>query len=131
MLERRPYIRAYLNKLKESSYMANVLTIAEKRSDLADVWRTPIGAIDENHPFAQEVTIKTFTDKDGNHIGEEKKIKMVSKLEALKIDAQIAGELKEQVQVNNQFNFAMLGECADEIQEISVSGGYDGVERAG
>lgn len=118
MLERRPYIRAYLNKLKESSYLANVVTLSEKRSDLADVWRTPVGAIDENHPFAQEVTIKTFTDKDGNQTGQEKKIKMVGKLEALKLDAQLAGELKEQVTVSNSFNFAMLGDHADDQGDV-------------
>lgn len=91
----RAHVSAYLRQLREASFTANVLTLAEKRAGLADAWRTPVGQVDENHPLAQEVTIKEYTDKEGNVTGTEKKVKMVGKLEALKLDAQLAGELKE------------------------------------
>ena len=115
----RPHVSIYLRTLKESSYLADVLTLAEKRKGLADAWRTPVGEVDENHPLAQEVTIKEYTDKEGNVTGTEKKVKMVGKLEALKLDAQLAGELKEQSAAANTFNFTMLSASMDMPEAVA------------
>ncbi len=109
LLEKRSRVALYLRKLKESAFLANVLSLAEKRSGLADAWRTPVGDIDENHPLAQEVIIKEFTDKNGNVTGTEKKVKMVNKIDAMRLDAQLAGELKESnlAQTNVSLTFSM------------------------
>lgn len=65
-----------------------ILTLQEKRMDLASVWRTPVGKLDENHHLVQSV--KRKRDKDGN---ESVEIEMVNKLKALELDAKLAGEL--------------------------------------
>lgn len=104
-----PQVAAYLRSLKEAAWAKDVLTLAEKRKGLADIWRTPIGEIDANHPLAQEVKRKTHTDKDGNTFTEET-IKMPGKLDALKLDAQLAGELKDNQSQNVGISLHVLNE---------------------
>jgi hypothetical protein len=91
-LLREPKIREYLANLRETAFLANVLSLAEKRSFLADIVRTPIGEVDVNTKLAQGVRYK-----DGEMI----ELKMPDKISALKLDAQLAGELTEsKMQVN-------------------------------
>lgn len=113
-LANRDYMARYIRSLKEATWLKDTLTLAEKRHFLAQVVRTPVGEVDENHVLAQEVKRKTTTSKDGASFTEEQ-IKMPGKLEAIKLDAQLAGELNEQQQVNVGFNFAMLASDPEEM----------------
>lgn len=119
-LIRRPQVAAYFRTLMQSTWTKDVITLAEKRKGCADIWRTPVGEINEFHPLAQEVKRKTFTDKDGN-TSEEVIIKMPGKLEALKFDAQLAGELDERAQINVGFDFKLLEGEVEEAQVIDVT----------
>lgn len=73
--------------LREQMSSRAVLTVRERREFLANVVRTPVGAINENSPLAQEVVYEE------NEKGSRTKVKMPGKLEALKLDAEMAGEL--------------------------------------
>lgn len=106
---RIPHVAAYLRSLREAVGAKDVLSLWEKRKGLADIWRTPVGEIDENHPLAQEVKRKTTTSKDGT-VFEEVTVKMPGKIDALKLDAQLAGELKEQNQSANVISLQILNE---------------------
>jgi len=81
-----PKVRSYLANLREAAFLANVLSLAEKRSFLADIVRTPVGEVDINDKLAQGVRYK-----DGEMI----ELKMPDKISALRLDAQLAGELVE------------------------------------
>lgn len=85
-LEKRPGVSAYLQSLRKSTYLANALSIEEKRDFLATVVRTPVGEIDEKSPLCQSYKV----DKEG-----QIEYKMPDKLRALELDAKLAGELKE------------------------------------
>lgn len=82
----QPKVRAYFSLLRETAFLANVLSLAEKRSFLADVVRTPIGKVDVNDKLAQGVRYMK---------GEMVELKIPDKISALKLDAQLAGELQE------------------------------------
>ncbi len=73
-----------INELKQRCEDKSVLTLIEKRRFLASVVRTPVGEVDESSHLAQSVKYG----KDG-----EKEIKMPGKIEAVKLDAQLMGEL--------------------------------------
>lgn len=89
---REPKVKAYMQHLREASFLANVLTLAEKRSFLADVVRTPVGSIGKDDKLAQVLRF---------HKGEMTEIRMPDKLKAVELDAKLAGELAEnQVAVN-------------------------------
>lgn len=94
MLSRNANVVAYVRESKLESHRANALSRDEKRSYLADVVRVSAtelvnadGSINEsNSHLAQE--IQQHTDKDGNLVT---KVKLPAKLEAIKIDNQVAG----------------------------------------
>ena len=87
-----PNVRAYYSSLRETAFLANVLSLAEKRSFLADIVRTPIGSVDINDKLANSVRYK-----DGEII----ELKIPDKIAALRLDASLAGELVEnKTQVN-------------------------------
>ncbi len=73
-----------IKQLQEAAAGKSVLSLAEKRAFLAQVVRTPIGEVDERSTLAQSLKVS----KDG-----DREIKMVGKLEALTLDAKLAGEL--------------------------------------
>ena len=81
-----PKVKAYYASLRETAFLANVLSLAEKRSFLADVVRTPVGKVDIGDKLAQGVRYRD---------GEIQELKMPDKISALKLDAQLAGELHE------------------------------------
>ena len=81
-----PRMKAYLQELQESSYLANVLSLAEKRSFLADVVRTGVGQITVHDKLAQRVRY---------HKGELVEIAMPDKVKALELDSRLAGELRD------------------------------------
>jgi phage terminase small subunit len=88
----QPRIKMYYNKLREMAFLANVLSLAEKRSFLADVVRTPVGEVDVGNKLAQGVRYRE---------GEMVELKMPDKISAVKLDAQLAGELIEKPQQIN------------------------------
>ena len=90
-----PKVKAYLSHLRETAFLANVLSLAEKRSFLADVVRTPIGKVDINDKLACGVRYRD---------GEMQELKMPDKISALKLDAMLAGELAER---NPQINIGL------------------------
>ena len=105
-LMRNPKVKAYYDTLRQTAFFANVLSLAEKRSFLADIVRTPIGEVDVANKLAQGVRYKD---------GEMVELKMPDKISALKLDAQLAGELienKTQVSVG----FQLINQRLDTIE---------------
>lgn len=73
-----------------------LLTTLERRQFLALAVRTPAGLVDENSPLAQSMRKRTRTTRGdiGEEIIEEiVEVKMPDKLQALKLDAILSGEL--------------------------------------
>lgn len=112
----RPRVSEYLRQLREAAFTANVLSLAEKRDFLARAVRTPLSSISADSDLAQGIKY----DREGNA-----ELKIPDKLKALELDAKLAGELKEQVTVSNSFNFAMLGDHADEQGDVVELPGKD------
>lgn len=81
-LLKNPEIKAYIEAAKERAAEAAEIERAECVKFLADVIRTPIGQIDENHPLCQEVTYNV----DGS-----RKVKMPAKLGAIQELAKFMG----------------------------------------
>jgi phage terminase small subunit len=88
----QPKVKAYYDALRQTAFLANVLSLAEKRSFLADVVRTPVGEVDVGNKLAQGVRYRD---------GEMVEMKMPDKISAVKLDAQLAGELIEKPQQIN------------------------------
>ena len=104
-LLQEPKVKAYYASLRETAFLANVLSLAEKRSFLADIVRTPIGTVDINDKLAQAVRYKD---------GEMVELKIPDKISALKLDAQLAGELVEKsTQVN--VGFQLINQRLDSL----------------
>ena len=87
-IEQRPHVKEYIKHLRESEWVQNVLTIAEKRSMLADLARVKPNEVTEESQFAS-ISI----DAEGNRSIQGPKIS--DKLKAIELDAKIAGELRE------------------------------------
>ena len=100
IMMRMPKMASYLAELKEASYLENVLSLAEKRSFLADVVRTPVGALSLQDKLAQRVRY---------HQGEMVELCMPDKLKAVELDARLAGELKDNA-VNVNVGLALVNE---------------------
>ena len=83
-LEEHPKVKAYLESLKESGFLAQALSIAEKRAFLARAVRCHASNPDPD--LVQEYAETT------NEHGTSKRVKIVSKLEALNIDNKMAGD---------------------------------------
>lgn len=78
--------------LQRQAATQTVLTMAERREFLAAVLRTPAGTVTHDSPLVQEVEI------DGNKM----RLKMPSKLKALELDAKLAGDFEEKVDMKLQ-----------------------------
>ena len=93
-LLRHPKVAAYVNEVRAAAKAkgeeAAYLTLEEKRKFLRDVVTTPIGEIDERNKLAQALKVT----KDG------REIKLPDKLRALELDAKLAGELKDKVEID-------------------------------
>ena len=118
-LLKKPNVAKYYASLRESAYLANVLSLAEKRSYLADVARTPIGKVSLDDKLASSARW---------HNGELVEIRMPDKIKAIELDAKLAGELHETgmaINVGLQLVNTRLAEttlpkdCFKEIEEIS------------
>jgi len=84
-LEKVPEVHNYIQTLKENEWIKNALSMAEKRSFLAEVVRAAPGELDEKSPLVQSYK-KVTTDN-----GESVELKMVDKATAIKLDNEIAG----------------------------------------
>lgn len=85
-LLRNDKVSARIAEVQRASAAEGVLTLREKREFLALVVRTPIGQIDENSPLCQ-----WFRRTTGRRPSLE--IRMPDKLQAMMLDAKLAGEL--------------------------------------
>lgn len=102
-LASRPDVAAYIAKLRAAHHRANALSLEETRSYLADAVRTPIGQLSPDSPLCQEHT--ESIDSDGNIT---RKIKGVSKLQAIELDAKLAGHFYADRQGLSSNPFGML-----------------------
>jgi hypothetical protein len=82
-------IQQRLAELQQKAETAAVLTLADKREFLRRVVVTSIGEVDEKSPLCQSAEYS----EDG------RKFKMPDKLKAIELDAKLAGEFREQVEV--------------------------------
>jgi hypothetical protein len=93
-LLQNPQVQAYVEELKAEAAARSVqekfLTLEEKRAFLARVVRTPAAEVHENSDLASEIRPTQFGPA----------IKPVDKLGALQLDAKLAGELTDRVDVN-------------------------------
>lgn len=82
-------IQQRLAELQQKSAVSSVMTLTEKREYLARVKRTPIGSIGPDSDLCQshEVSMQGV------------KIRMCDKLKAVELDAKLAGEFTEKVEV--------------------------------
>lgn len=80
-------VSARVAEMQRASATARVMSLQEKREFLALIVRTPIGQIDENSPLCQ-----WFKRTTGRRATFE--IRMPDKLQAIMLDARLAGELK-------------------------------------
>ena len=99
-LEAANRVASYIATLKESSFLANALTLAEKRNFLARAVRCDI-----SNPDAD--LIQELVETQGEQ-GTTRKLKVVSKLEAINIDNKMAGDNfsdKHDTGTTNYFQF--------------------------
>ena len=80
-------VSARIAEIQKAAVCASVMTLLEKRQFLALIVRTPIGQIDENSPLCQ-----WFRRTTGRRA--TLSIRMPDKLQAILLDARLAGELK-------------------------------------
>jgi hypothetical protein len=99
-------VAKYYKELQETAFLANVLSLAEKRSYLADIVRTPIAKIDGHNKLAQ------FARYDEN--GNMTEVRMPSKLTAIELDAKLAGELSD-TQVNVGIGLQLVNQRLEQI----------------
>jgi hypothetical protein len=83
-LEQDPRVSQYIATLKESSFLKDALSVAEKRSFLARAVRA-----DASNPDPD--LVQEMVETHGEH-GSVKRVKLVSKLEAINIDNKMAGD---------------------------------------
>jgi hypothetical protein len=101
----QPKVRGLLRCARQTAFLANVLSLAEKRSFLADVVRTPVGEVDVGNKLAQGIRYRD---------GEMVEMKMPDKISAVKLDAQLAGELIEKPQQIN-VGFQLINQRLDTL----------------
>jgi phage terminase small subunit len=85
-IENRPHVQKYMEELKESVWVQNAMSIAEKRSLLADVARAKPADITEESPIAS-----LSVDGEGNRSLQGPKVG--DKLKAIELDSRLSGEL--------------------------------------
>jgi hypothetical protein len=98
-LESDNRVSSYISTLRESSFLKEALTLAEKRAYLARAVRCDVSNADVD--LVQEVS------ETANEHGVSKKVKVVDKLRALELDSKIAGDFysDREPQVSNPFMF--------------------------
>ena len=99
---------AYLQQVLRVDARGTILTLKERREYLAKVVRTPIAEVNEQSVLCQEVN------RDGE-TGAVTKIKMPGKLDALRLDAELAGELGSGARIRVG---VQIGECLNLLADI-------------
>ncbi len=101
-LEQLPHVKAHLARLREQSFTEDALSLAEKRSILARIARTSPSEVDATSPICQEYSEEI--DASGNV---KRKVKLPSKIEAIRTDNQMAGHdwKNQQDEETNPFLF--------------------------
>lgn len=112
-------VSSYVKKLREKAFQKDALSFAEKRAFLARAVRA-----DASNPDAD--LVQEVVETHGEH-GSSKRIKIVSKLEAINIDNKMCGDeyRDRQPQASNPFLFIVsLGKAGQpgEIAGASVAG---------
>lgn len=102
-LAKKPRISEYIQALKKQHHLANVLSLEEKRSFLADIKRTPVGTLSPDSPLVQEIT--ETVGQDGSIT---RKIKGINKLQAMELDSKLAGDFYADRQGISANPFGML-----------------------
>ena len=90
-------IKDYVSKLREKQFCENALTLSEKRSFLARVVRSDVRNPDPD--LVQEVH-----ETQGEH-GTSRRVKLVSKMDAIREDNVMAGHRFQDSQDNQPMNF--------------------------
>jgi len=85
-IENRPHVQKYMAELRESVWVQNAMSIAEKRSLLAEVARAKPEEINEESPIAS-----LSVDGEGNRSIQGPKVS--DKLKAIELDSRLSGEL--------------------------------------
>jgi len=108
-------IQNEIKKLREKAFEKDALSFAEKRSFLARAVRA-----DASNPDADLVQEVVETHGES---GSSKRVKMVSKLEAINIDNKMVGDnyADRSPAVSNPFLFLVTLGKQDAIQEVKVS----------
>ena len=83
-LEQDPRVSQYIATLQESSFLKEALSVAEKRAFLARAVRA-----DASNPDPD--LVQEYSETHGEN-GSSKRVKLVSKLEAINIDNKMAGD---------------------------------------
>jgi hypothetical protein len=102
VLEKNPLVSSMIDTLRESSFVKQALSIAEKRAFLARAVRTPVRDVNSESDLCQEYKVTTL--ETGQVV---ESVKMVDKLKAIEVDSKIAGDFyaDRSPQVQNPFMF--------------------------
>ena len=111
----RPNCAKYISELKEAEWLSNVMTIAEKRSLMAQIARAKPQDINEESSVAS-ISI----DGDGNRSIQGPKVS--DKLKAIELDARISGELAQENDSRTQVAIQLINDRLEipslEVKEI-------------
>lgn len=111
----RPNCAKYIAELKDANWLSNVMSIAEKRSLMAEIARSKPSDITEDSPVAS-VSI----DGEGNRSIQGPKIS--DKLKAIELDARISGELSQENDSRTQIAIQLINDRLEipgkEVKEL-------------
>ena len=105
-----PAVEGRISELRATVAGKAFLSLVEKRQFLAQVVRMPAGMIDETSPLCQAVKVRA----DG-----AREIKMPNKLQALELDAKLAGEFVTRLEVSGSIKHVLTAdERARRLEQI-------------
>ena len=111
----RPNCAKYISELKEAEWLSNVMTIAEKRSLMAQIARAKPQDINEESPVAS-ISI------DGEGKRSIQGPKVSDKLKAIELDARISGELSQENDSRTQIAIQLVNDRLEipsgEVKEL-------------
>ena len=111
----RPNCAKYIAELRDANWLSNVMSIAEKRSLMAEIARAKPSDINEDSSVAS-ISI----DGDGNRSIQGPKVS--DKLKAIELDARISGELSQENDSRTQIAIQLVNDrleipSAKELEE--------------
>ena len=118
-LKRTDRIQTYLKDCRESAFLAEQMSLAERRAYLASVARTPLKDITPDSPLCLEYS--ETTDAMGNV---RRRAKKPNPVDAIRLDSMLAGDLdgsKSQVQSNPFLFLVALSKESDRLQGGQVA----------